>query len=75
MKNETILFFFIRLVYFFGLIENVLIILQCNAKQKGIEISSKRKAKRKTYNKKKYRKQAENFAKRKFSFSFQKISY
>lgn len=46
MKNETILFFR-RLVFFFGLIENVLIILQCNAKQKGIEISSKGKAKRK----------------------------
>lgn len=31
----------------------MLIILQCNAKQKGIEISSKRKAKKeKTYNKK-----------------------
>lgn len=75
MKNETILFFYT--FTFFGLIENVLIILQCNAKQKGIEISSKRKAKRKktTNNKKKYRKQAENFSKRKFSFSFQKISY
>lgn len=74
MKNETILFF--RRLVFFGLIENVLIILQCNAKQKGIEISSKGKAKRKkNQQQKKYRKQAENFAIRKFSLSFQKISY